>query len=229
MSSFPVYLTNLDEQHAVVIGSGPAAPRKIDGLLDAGAAVTVIDPAPSAPVQRRIEEGALDWVNRTYQPGDLDGAVLVIVTEGDSEAKQQVWDEAQERNVLINTTGDPAHSTFSNGATLRRGPLVVSVSTSGAAPALSVRLKEQLEADFGSEYERFLDIMKRLRDPMQECISDFQDRRDRWYRLVDSDILDLLREDRTNEAWSRIESIVGSRVMDRAEKPEGCLVESMNH
>lgn len=224
MSTFPVYLTHLEEQGALVIGTGPTAPRKIDALIEAEASVSVLDPAPSAPVRRRIEEGDINWIDRAYRPGDLEGVALVIVTECDSETKQRVWEEAQARNVLVNTTGDPARSTFSNGATLRRGPLVVSVSTSGTAPALSVRLKEQLEADFGPEYEQFLTIMKRLRDPMQQCISDFDDRRERWYTLVDSDVLDLLRQGQSKEAWARIESIVGPRVMrELKDEEEGCL------
>jgi siroheme synthase-like protein len=213
MTSYPLYLTQLDQQRAVVVGTGPAAERKVDGLLDAGAQVTVIAPELPAPLRRRADEAAIEWVDRPYQPGDLDGAALVIVTAPDPELREQVWAEAQERNVLINTTGDAERSTFANGACLRRGPLVVSISTSGAAPTLSVRLRQQLADAFGPEYETLLNVMDALREPMQARVSDFETRRDRWYRIVDSDVLDLLREGRHGDAWDRIESIVGPEVM----------------
>jgi siroheme synthase-like protein len=211
MTSYPVYLTNLDEQRAVVVGTGPAARRKVEGLLDAGACVTLIAPDPPAMLREWAHDDRIDWVDRPYEPGDLEGAALVIVTASGNVA-DAVWAEAQERNVLVNTTGDDERSTFANGACVRRGPLVVSISTSGAAPTVSVRLREQMAHRFGSEYETFLKIMNALREPMQAHVDDFETRRDRWYQLVDSDILDLLRAGQHGEARSRIQSIVGPEV-----------------
>jgi siroheme synthase-like protein len=211
MTSYPVYLTNLDEQRAVVVGTGPAACRKVEGLLDADARVTLIAPDPPAILQEWAADGRIDWVDRAYEPGDLAGAALVIVT-ATGPVTDEVWAEAQERNVLVNTTGDDERSTFANAACIRRGPLVVSISTSGAAPTVSVRLREQMAERFGPEYETFLEIMDALREPMQAHVDDFETRRDRWYQLVDSDVLELLREDRRAEAYARIRSIVGPDV-----------------
>lgn len=211
MTSYPVYLTNLDEQRAVVVGTGPAARRKVEGLLDADARVTLIAPDPPATLRDWAADGRIDWVGRAYEPGDLEGAALVIVTAS-GHVTDEVWAEAQERNVLVNTTGDDERSTFANAACIRRGPLVVSISTSGAAPTVSVRLREQMAERFGPEYETFLEIMDALREPMQAHVDDFETRRDRWYQLVDSDILKLLRNDRHAEARARIRSIVGPDV-----------------
>lgn len=217
MSPYPVFLTNLDEQGAVVVGTGPAAERKVEGLLDAGAEVTLIAPSPSGRFRTWCDQQRIHCVERAYRPGDLKGAVLAIVTEATAETKRRIWDEAVRRNVLINTTGSSAHSTFSNGACLRRGPLVISISTSGAAPTLSVRIRDQLAEEFGPEYDAFLTLMNVLREPMQQHVSDFQERRDQWYTLVDSDILNLLRQNRHEAALARVESIVGSPVMDEIE------------
>ncbi|PSQ96556.1 MAG: siroheme synthase [Bacteroidetes bacterium SW_9_63_38] len=211
MTSYPVYITNLDEQRAFVVGSGPAAERKVEGLLDADARVTLIAPDPPATLREWAHDGRIDWVERSYEPGDLEGAALVIVTASGAVV-DEVWAEAQERNVLVNTTGDDEHSTFANGACIRRGPLVVSISTSGAAPTVSVRLREQMADRFGPEYEAFLEMMDALREPMQAQVDDFETRRDRWYQLVDSDLLDLLRNERYAEAQTRVQSIVGADV-----------------
>lgn len=220
MTSYPVYLTALDEQTAVVVGTGPSAERKLTGLLEAGAQVTLIDPDPPHKLREWGVTGRIEWCDRTYEAGDLEGAVLVIVTEAAPENRARIQREAKERNVLINVTGDSAQSTFANGSCIRRGPLVISVSTSGAAPALSVRLRDQLADTVGPEYEALLDIMKALRTPMQRYVPDFQERRARWYDLLDSDVLHLLAQDRRTEALTRVEAIVGGKVMAEA---EGCL------
>lgn len=219
MSSYPIYLTNLDTQRAVVVGAGPSAERKVKGLLDAGAQVTLIASSPSAPIRSWAEDGCIEWVDRGYRDGDLEGAALVIVTEAPPEKTTSIWDEARRHNVLINTTGSDARSTFANGACLRRGPLVISISTSGAAPALSVRLRQDLSDTFGPEYEEFLDIMNALREPMQRHVPTFEERRERWYDLVDSDVLDLLAKGHREEALVRIESVVGGEIM---EEVAGC-------
>lgn len=217
MSAYPVYLTNLDERRAVVVGTGPSAERKVKGLLDADARVILISADLPDWGQSWVEEGAVDWRARSYRSGDLEGAVLVIVTAASAEAEMEIVEEAQERNVLINITGEDEHSTFTNGAVLRRGPLVLSISTSGAAPSVSVRLREKLSSELGPEYEELLAIMNALRDPMQTHVSDFAERRGRWYSILDSDALDLLRDGRREAALDRIESIVGPDVMESME------------
>ena len=225
--SYPIFLTTLDERPSVVVGTGPAAERKVQGLIDADAQVTLIDPNPNPVFRQWADEGLIEWIDRSYRPGDLEGAVLAFVTDVDDETKRQVWEEAQERNVLINTTGDEERSTFANGSCLRRGPLVVSVSTSGAAPTLSVRLREEFEETIGPEYEALLRIMNALRDPMQTHVSDFRERRERWYALVDSDVLPMIRENRVADARDRIESIVGSEVVNQAEATSGTLLDGV--
>jgi siroheme synthase-like protein len=221
MTSYPVYLTNLDEQPAVVVGAGPATERKVEGLLGADAAVRLIARDPSRALRSWAAAGALEWVERAYRPGDLEGAALAIITATADETVDRAWTEARERNVLVNTTGDEARSTFANGACVRRGPLVVSISTSGAAPTLSVRLRERLADAFGPEYETFLEVLRALREPMQAHVDDFETRRDRWYQLVDSDVLDLLRDGRPAAARARIEAIVGPTVAAALDETTG--------
>jgi siroheme synthase-like protein len=222
MATYPLYLTHMSERRAVVVGSGPATERKTRGLLDADAQVALVAPTLPAPLRPAVEDGALAWIDRAYRPGDLERAVLAIVTTDDPEVREEAWAEAQRRDVLINTTGDRARSTFANGACVRRGPLVVSVSTSGAAPTLSVRLREELEAQYGPEYAALLALMDALREPMQATIADFDERRARWYALLNSDVLDLLRDGRRRDAWDRAAEIVGPRVVENMDMSAEC-------
>lgn len=212
MKPFPIFLNNLDAQRSVVIGGGHEAERKVGALLECNANVTVIHPAPTDQLRRWAGADAIDWIARDYQPGDLKGAFLVIVSETNPEKTAPIWEEAQARNVLINAMDDVPHCNFVAGSVVRRGPLVISISTSGAAPAFSVRLRQRMEDTFGPEYAEFLEIMQALRAPMAEHYPDFDERRDRWYAIVDSDALDRLREGRREDALNRIESIVGPEV-----------------
>ena len=91
--------------------------------------------------------------------------------------------------MLVNVMDDVPHCNFVAGSVVRQGDLVVSISTSGAAPALAVRLRQQLETWLGPEYGEFLALMRTLRAPMVARFPAFQERRARWYELVDSDIL----------------------------------------
>lgn len=214
MKPFPIFLNNLDEQRSIVIGGDHEAERKVGDLLDCNANVTVISSTLTDTLRDWAKDNTVDWIARDYRTGDLDGAFLVIVSETNPEKTAPIWEEAQARNVLINAMDDVPHCTFVAGSVIRRGPLVISISTSGAAPALSVRLRQRMEDEFGPEYAEFLTLMQALREPMAAHVPDFDTRRDRWYAIVDSDVLDLLRHDRRADAFARIESIVGPRVVE---------------
>ncbi len=76
---------------------------------------------------------------------------------------------------------------------LRRGDLTVAVSTNGHAPALAVRLRERFEKEIGPEYGELLELLKAVRPEIARRVADFGARRSFWYRVIDSDVLELLR------------------------------------
>ena len=184
---YPVVL-DLRGRSCLVIGEGPLAEEKVRGLLAAGAAVT----------------------HRTsYEESDLDEKVLVIVCGQPPEIAEAVWQEARRRNILINTVDDPPRCGFLAPAIVRRGDLAVAISTNGKAPALAVRLRQRLESELGEEYGRFLSLAGAVRAPLLASRPDFGERRELWYRLVDSDVLDLLRQGDEEAARSRFAEILG--------------------
>ncbi|MCY3969362.1 MAG: bifunctional precorrin-2 dehydrogenase/sirohydrochlorin ferrochelatase, partial [Acidobacteria bacterium] len=79
----------------------------------------------------------------------------------------------------------------------------------GRAPALAVRLRERLERELGPEYGALLELAGRLRTPLARAVPEFEERRRRWYELVDSDVLELFRDGRAAEARERAERILG--------------------
>lgn len=205
---YPVYI-QLHEQPCVVIGGGKIAEGKVEGLLAAGARVAVISPDLTPRLYQLTEQGQISYVSRTYQPGDLTGAFLVISATDQTEINHQVWEEASANRQLVNVVDDTPHCNFIAPAILRKGDLTIAISTAGKAPALAVRLKEQFQKEIGPEYERFLELAGQLREPLAHHIPDFETRKSLWYELVDSDVLDLLARGDELAAKQRISEVVG--------------------
>jgi len=102
----------------------------------------------------------------------------------------------------VNVVDNTSLCTFIAPSIVRRGDLVIAISTGGNAPALAVRLRERMEKEFGAEYGRFLELMGELRD--QVTVPGDQDERAKaWYRVVDSDVIDLVRSGEIERARTR--------------------------
>lgn len=209
MKPYPIFLINLADRHCIVIGGGHEAEGKVAGLLECDATVTVISNTLTETLTAWADEGRITWLARPYHAGDLRGAFLVVAERKDDATNSAIWQEATAEGALVNVMDDVPHCNFVAGSVVRQGPLTVAISTSGAAPALSVRLRQKLTREFGPEYGLFLEWMRDLRGPMSEHYPDFATRRSRWYELVDSDILALLREGKRTQARQRIAELVG--------------------
>jgi len=208
MSYYPIYL-DLTGRSAVVVGGTALAEEKAQGLLTAGARVTVIAPRLTDGLAERAASGGLRHLARGFEPGDLAGAVLAIVTEGEPELRDAIRVEATAGNILLNTIDDLPRCDWIAPSIVRRGDLTIAISTAGKAPALAVRLRQQLEQQVGEEHARFLELASAVRAPLAARQPDFAQRRDLWYRLVDSDVLELLRQGETARARGRFAEILG--------------------
>jgi siroheme synthase-like protein len=208
MDYYPVYL-NLRGRPCVVVGGGAIAEGKVAGLLEAGARVRVIAPKLTPALAEWARAGRLEHQERAYAVGDLAGAFLVIAATDEPSVNEQVWTEGEALRLLVNVVDDTPHCNFIAPAVVRQGDLAVAISTSGKAPALAVRLKEQIQALIGPEHARFLELAASLREPLAERTPDFAARRALWYQLVDSDVLALLRDGEEEQARKRMAEIMG--------------------
>lgn len=213
MNYYPVFL-NLQGRRCIVIGGGAIAEGKVRGLLEAEAAIIVIAPELTPRLRTWVAEGRVGHLTRTYQPGDLAGAFLAISATDDRDVNARVWEEATARNLPVNVVDDTPHCNFIAPSILRRGDLTVAISTSGKAPALAVRLREQLERVVGDEHARFLELAGTLREPLAARYPSFEQRKALWYRLVDSDVLALLKHGDETAARRRMTEIMGVTPME---------------
>lgn len=140
---FPIFL-KLCGRRCVVVGGGSIGTQKIAALLDAGAQVTVIDPAPSAEVLKLKRNGAIVCEQRQYLSADLDGAYMVIAATSIPELNRQIVSDAHRRGALVNVVDVPELCDFYYPAVVRRGPLAIAVSSQGKSPLLAQRLRDEI-------------------------------------------------------------------------------------
>jgi uroporphyrin-III C-methyltransferase/precorrin-2 dehydrogenase/sirohydrochlorin ferrochelatase len=152
---------------------------KIGGLLDAGAAVTIVAPAATDTIREWASRGTIEWRAREFAPADLDGAALVIAAVPAQVAKA-VFEEARARGILCNSVDDPVNCDFYYPAVVNRGDLQIAISTAGHSPALAQRLRKELEQQFGPEYAEWI---QQLGDERRELFATHRDAEERRKRL----------------------------------------------
>jgi len=167
----------------------------------------VIAPLLCEALNAQAEAGDIKHVDRIYHRGDLAGAFLVIAATDDARTNAQVYHEAQERNLLINVVDDPVHCNYIAPSVVRRGPLTLAISTSGACPALSRHIRKELERDFGSWYSDYVDLLSELRAETMERLT-MHERRVFWRELFDSDVRSLVSSGNHEQARRRAEAIL---------------------
>ncbi len=189
------------QRPAVVIGGGNVGTQKVRDLLECGAEVTVVSPAVSEYIREQASAGQVSLLERRYQPGDTEGAFLVIVATDDREANAAAYAEANAAGRMVNVCDDPPHCNFIFASKIERGPLTVSLFTHGTSPAFAKRVRREMEAWLGPEYAQMAELMAELRGRIRAFDGLSQPQRQRIFeRLVYSEILLILREGREGEA-----------------------------
>jgi siroheme synthase-like protein len=166
MSLFPIFL-KLAGRRVVVVGGGEIAAGKIAGLLHAGANVVVVSPALGPQLAKLLNESKIEWREKEFTPDDLQGAFLAIAATSLPSVNSAVYRAADAQGLLCNAVDDIENCHFYYGAVVQRGDLQIAVSTNGKSPALAQRLRKELEAQFGPEYENWLEWLGAAREVLR--------------------------------------------------------------
>jgi precorrin-2 dehydrogenase/sirohydrochlorin ferrochelatase len=163
--AYPAFL-ELSGRRAVVIGAQAVAEGKAAALTTAGAEVAVLD-------------------NRAWSPADLDGAFIRVAHSSDAAERDAIALAARDRGVLVNVMDDVPNCDFAAPAEVRRGELVLAISTGGRSPALARKIREELEWRFGAEWAEVLEVLREVREETLALLPDFGERSRRWNEALD--------------------------------------------
>jgi precorrin-2 dehydrogenase/sirohydrochlorin ferrochelatase len=217
-----LYPVNLDltGRRVLVVGAGSVAARKVEGLLRAGAFVTVV--APDA-----VDEIALHpdvrWHARAYRRGEVASYRLAITATSDPSVNAQVARDGNAANVLVNSADDPVNCSFILPAVVTRGDLQLTVSTNGRSPAMSRWVRRRLEQQFTDTHATLLDVLSEVRDEARQQIGTSE--LPGWDEALDDDLLDLVADGRLDDARDRVRSALGLRPGPGAGRGAGAVVE----
>lgn len=200
---YPVNLC-LDGQPVLVVGGGPIAARKVEGLLQAGACVTVVAPAAVGAISENPE---ILWQRRAYRPGESRSYRLVVTATSDPAVNARVARDCEAANVFVNSADDPANCTFTLPSVVRRGALQVAVSTAGRSPALARWLRKRIEREIDSGYATLLELLAETREEAKAAFKTSEV--PGWEAALDSGLLELVRVGRAVEARSLLRRHLG--------------------
>lgn len=166
---YPVFIDLVDKP-VVVIGAGAVAARKVTTLLEYGARIRVVAPEAQGELVTFAKEGLIAWEQRTFIPGDLAGAFLVICAVGDADVNNLVYAEASGNNQLINVVDVPSLCNFIVPSIVKRGPLQIAISTSGAAPTVAKQLRRELEETYPEDWAGYVSLLGEVRSLVIENV-----------------------------------------------------------
>jgi precorrin-2 dehydrogenase/sirohydrochlorin ferrochelatase len=198
---YPVFL-DLTDRTALVVGGGPVAEGKVEGLLAAGAHVTVVSPVVTARLAGWAAAGRIEHLARAYRRGDLAGRGLALVATDDPAVTGAVTAEGRERGIWVNAADEPARCDFILPAVIRRGRLVVAVSTGGASPAAARAIREELEGYLTEDHATLVEMAADAREDLRRRGASPGPAR--WHRALDGGLRRLIADKRYRQARARL-------------------------
>ena len=207
MQLYPLIL-KLNGHRCIVIGGGLVAERKVGSLLACGAIVKVVTLECSAALRELADRGEIELVERAFEPEDLDGARLAIAATNVHTVNEAIMTAGHERGILVNVVDVPDLCDFYVPATIKRGDVLIAISTSGSCPALAKRLRQELEAKIGPEYETYATLLATLRQTLKARVTNSHRRVQAEEAFLNSEAFTLVREGNMEAAEQLVEDYV---------------------
>ncbi len=210
MRPYPVMM-NLEDKRVIVVGGGRVATRKVMGLLESGASVTVVSPKLEPELEGLAGEQRIEWIAEPFDESVLDRypqTTLVFGTTDRRDVNIRIYQSASDRKIPCNIADVPDLCTFIVPAVITQGDLMIAVSTGGASPALARRIRENLERQYGPEYGEMTHLLGELRKMVLRGGSSSDENKKLFLEIVDSGILNALKEGDREQVLSILRDIL---------------------
>lgn len=166
MKYYPLLL-DLKGKKCAVVGGGVVAQRKACSLLKAGAQVRIISPDLTQNLKKLAGQNKISWTGSAYQERHIRGSFLIIAAVSDKKINSKISRDAKKAGILVNVVDSPQESGFIVPSHISRGDLIISISTSGKAPALSKRIRKDLTKLLVPRYSEFLKTLQEIRKDLK--------------------------------------------------------------
>jgi siroheme synthase-like protein len=188
----------------VIIGGGPVCERKAETMMKYGARVTVVAPDFTEQIQQWASAGLLKIRRKKYEPGDLDGASIVIASTDDEDVNTRVATDCRKRKIPVNVVDVTHLCEFIVPAIVEQGSIQLAVSTGGKSPALARTLKEELQKFVGPEYAEINDLLGTLRPSAKRVLPTDVDRKRFFDGIIARGVVEMVREGKRRQAYETI-------------------------
>lgn len=186
------------------------ANRRVEGLLTAGAAVTIVSPVITDGLRELARQGVARYVAREYVTGDLAECDLAFVATDDVAVNRAAFLEARSRAIWINSADDPENCDFILPAVIRRGELMVAISTGGASPGTTRAIREELEGYLTADYAELVQVASEARRELKDKSKVVSARE--WNKALRGEIRILLKEGRVEQAKALLLKNLGADI-----------------
>lgn len=213
--SSPLYPVSLvvSGRKCLVVGGGPVAARKVEGLLNCGAEVTVVAPdvidairswEVDSPAGETV--GSLTIETRPYRSPEAAGYRLVVTATGHPEVDHAVFADADSAGVWVNSADDAENCSFLLPAVHRAGTVTVAVSTGGASPALAGWLRSRVAGTLDFDVAVVAELLDEARSLLKDTGTSTESLD--WDRILESQVVPLVRQGRIDEARAVLRTFV---------------------
>jgi precorrin-2 dehydrogenase / sirohydrochlorin ferrochelatase len=196
---YPVFL-NLSNRRVYVIGGGQIAARKLESLVHSGAILTVISPTLIDSILSYVNQGVIHWLQKPFEPSDIEDAFFIISATNDPHVSCELQ-KCIKPHQLVNYADDYTQANTIIPSVIRRGRLAIAVTTSGASPSLTKKIKNEIETQYGDEYEEYVDFLLQKRTFIQKNMTNVEHRRKLLSMLVEDP---LFRTEKREERFQKI-------------------------
>jgi len=189
MSLLPIFL-KLEGRRCLLVGAGTVALDKIGSLLKTGVRLRVIAPHAKPEVQQFGLEGRLEWIERAFEPADLENSDLVVAATDSPEVNAAVYRAAVDRGIFCNSVDDIPNCDFFFGSVVSRGDLQIAISTAGESPAVAQRLRREIDAQLPEDLGPWLANVGELRRKVLEIHPRGEERKALLHQLAQRQVCD---------------------------------------
>lgn len=228
MRYYPLLL-DLSDKHCLIVGLGKVGQRKLATLLKATPGhITVLDTfaldeVTDKDLRTLLDNPLVSYAQRAFEASDVTGKMLVFASTGSRTVNNAVSQACAEQNILCNVIDDPSAGSFTVPAHIERGDLLITLSTGGASPALSRKIKKELEEQVGDKYAPVVTLMGRIRPLILELANGTAQNTAVFRSLVSSDIAEAIQKKNRTAA----ESILRSTLPETLHSNIGALLHEL--